>query len=250
MFRTKNPVMKPGTFTSQAAVPAVSTGVMTLSGTVGKSLILFALMLATAGVSWSFGAAGALPCLLIGAAGGLITALITAFNPSAAPLTTPLYALLEGLFIGSISYLYEKQFAGGRYSGIVPQAVLLTFGVLAAMLILYRTHIIRVTDTFKMVVFGATLGIAIAYAGTLIASLFWREALNLPIYQASPIGIVFSLFVVVIAALNLAIDFDLIDQGIRGNAPRYMEWYGAFALLVTLVWLYIEILRLLSKIRR
>jgi uncharacterized YccA/Bax inhibitor family protein len=156
--------------------------------------------------------------------------------------TAPIYALLEGLFLGGISAIFEAQ-----YPGIVIQAVSLTFGTLFCLLLAYRSGIIKVTENFKLGVAAATGGIALIYLATLVLGLF---GVRMPfIHESGLIGIGFSLFVVVIAALNLVLDFDFIESGAKSGAPKYMEWYAAFGLMVTLIWLYIEILRLLAKLR-
>jgi uncharacterized YccA/Bax inhibitor family protein len=179
---------------------------------------------------------------MAGILGGFVLALVTAFKPVWAPISTPLYALAEGLALGGISVVFES-----AYSGIVAQAVFLTFGTLAALLIAYRSGVIRATDNFRRGVFAATGGIALLYLASFILGFF---GIAIPLIHSNGlVGILFSLFVVVIAALNLVLDFDLIERGAAQGAPAYMEWYGAFALLVTLVWLYLEILRLLSKLQ-
>jgi uncharacterized YccA/Bax inhibitor family protein len=180
--------------------------------------------------------------MLVGIIGGLILAIATAIKQDWAPVTTPFYALFEGLFVGGISAMLDASFPG-----IVIQAAGLTFGTLASMLFLYQSGIIKATEGFKMGIFAATGGIAIVYLVTFILSFF---GIYVPaIYGNGWMGIGFSLFVVAIAALNFIIDFDFIEQGARRGAPKYMEWYGAFALLVTLIWLYVEFLRLLSKLK-
>jgi uncharacterized YccA/Bax inhibitor family protein len=162
---------------------------------------------------------------------------------SLAPYLAIPYAALEGLFVGGLSAILEQ-----RYHGIAIQAVALTFGVLAVLLVAYRLRLIRVTAQFRAIIFGATGGIALLYLATWILG-FFHVAVPV-LYAATPLGIGISLVIVAVAALNLVLDFDLIEQGVAGGAPKYMEWYSAFALLVTLVWLYIELLRLLSKVRR
>lgn len=220
---------------------------MTLAGTVNKTFILLALLVATATGAWFQldlvnNPGGAMPYILVGAIGGLVLALITVFKATWAPVTAPLYALVEGLFIGAISALYDAQ-----YPGIVMQAVGLTFATLAAMLMAYRSGLIQPTENFKLGVVAATGGICLVYLASIVLGLF---GINMPmIHESGPIGIAFSLFVVTIAALNLVLDFDFIESGVNANAPKHMEWYGAFGLMVTLVWLYIEFLRLLSKLR-
>ncbi len=181
---------------------------------------------------------------MIGGIGGFIMALVTIFKKEWAPMTAPLYALLQGLFIGGISSMIEAS-----YPGIVIQAVSLTFGTLAGMLFLYKSGIIQVTEKFRLGVFAATAGIAIFYLVTIALSFF---GVNVPLMNGGGIwGIGFSVIVVIIAALNLVLDFDFIEQGAASKRlPQYMDWYAAFALMVTLIWLYLEILRLLSKSAR
>ncbi len=180
--------------------------------------------------------------LIAGAIGGLVTALVTIFVPRVSPFTSPVYAACEGLFLGAISAVFETM-----YPGIVIQAVGLTVGVLAVMLFLYGTRVIRATEKFKMGVVAATGAVCLVYVVDMVLRLF---GIAVPfIHDGGPIGIGFSLVVVVIAALNLILDFDFIEQGVKYQAPKYMEWYGGFSLLVTLVWMYLEILRLLAKMR-
>lgn len=220
---------------------------MTLNGTVNKTGLLLILVVVGAMFSWSrFHGEASLPALaplaMVGAIGGLILAFVTIFKKTWASVTAPLYALLEGVFIGAISAMFEL-----RYPGIVMQAVALTFGVMAVMLLGYRSGLIRVTNKFRAGVVAATGGIFVVYLASFVLGFFGHSFAF--INASSGIGIAFSLFVVVIAALNLVLDFDMIEQGVNAGAPKYMEWYGAFALVVTLVWLYLEILRLLSKIQ-
>jgi uncharacterized YccA/Bax inhibitor family protein len=178
---------------------------------------------------------------MVGAIAGLVLALVTVFKQSWAPITAPIYALCEGLFIGGISAMYEA-----KTGGITLQAVMLTFGTFAGMLFLFQANILRATPMFMKVVIGATIGIMLTYLLGFILSFFH---ITLPIFGGGQLGIIFSLAVVVIAALNLIIDFEFIQQSAAaGNAPKYMEWYGAFGLLVTVVWLYVSILRLLSNL--
>jgi uncharacterized YccA/Bax inhibitor family protein len=178
-----------------------------------------------------------------GVFGGFVVALVTIFKKEWSPITAPVYALLEGLALGGISAIFER-----TYPGVAMQAVGLTFGTLFIMLLAYKTGMIRATQKFKLGVIAATGGIAVLYLVEMVLGLFH---VTVPAINGSgPLGIAFSLFVVVIAALNLVLDFDLIETGVQGGAPKYMEWYGAFALMVTLIWLYLEILRLLAKARR
>ena len=182
------------------------------------------------------------PWMIGSAIGGFVLALITVFKKTAAPITAPLYALVEGVFLGVLSAMFEI-----LYPGIVFQAVTLTFGTLLALLLAYKTGFIKATENFKLGVIAATGGIAIIYLATFVLGFF---GINIPfIHGSGTFGIAFSVFVVIIAALNLVLDFDFIESGAERGAPSYMEWYAAFGLLVTLIWLYIEILRLLSKLR-
>jgi uncharacterized YccA/Bax inhibitor family protein len=180
--------------------------------------------------------------LAVGGIGGFILAMVTIFIPKASPFTAPIYAGLQGLFLGAVSAAINQQFPG-----IALQALGLSVGVLVIMLFLYGTRIIRATEKFKIGIVAATGAIFLVYLATMILGFF---GVNIPyIHGSGPIGIGFSVVVVVIAALNLVLDFDFIEQGVARQAPRYMEWYGGFSLMVTLVWMYLEILRLLAKIR-
>lgn len=251
MFRSGNPALQESTFLDigSGSVVRRDADAMTLNGTVNKTAILLLLALLTAAFAWSqtlTPEGEALPVarfyLLGGAIGGFIVAMITTFKAKWAPVTAPLYALLEGFFLGAISAIYEA-----RFDGIVFQAVLLTFGTLFALLFAYRSGLIKATENFKLGVVAATGGIALVYLATIVLGFF---NVNMPfIHESGLVGIGFSLFVVVIAALNLVLDFDFIENGAEQGAPKYMEWYGAFGLMVTLVWLYIEFLRLLSKLQ-
>jgi uncharacterized YccA/Bax inhibitor family protein len=184
------------------------------------------------------------PMVMTGALGGFVVAMATTFKRNWAPVTSPVYAILEGLFIGGISLVMEQKFPG-----LVLQAVMLTFGVMFALLAAYQSRIIRPSQTFKSVIVGATFGIVVVYLVSMVLQLFFHTAIPM-INDGGPIGITFSLVVVGIAALNLVLDFDFIENGVASGAPKWMEWYAAFGLIVTLVWLYIEVLRLLSKMRR
>ena len=242
MMRTANPALNAKTFTGVRGV--ARDQVMTIQGTVNKTAILLVLALMTASWTWNkfmaSEAAGGL--MMLGVFGGFITAIVTVFKKEWAPKLAPVYAALEGLFLGGISAMFEKE-----YPGIAFQAVILTFGVLGALLLAYKSRLIKPTENFKLGVFAATGGIALFYFITMIAGFF---GVRFPlIFGSGPIGIGFSVFVVIIAALNLVLDFDFIEIGSTMGVPKYMEWYAAFGLMVTLVWLYIEILRLLSKLR-
>ncbi len=244
MMRTANPALNDDTFRGSSR--SLTFGdTMTIQGTVNKTAVLLLLSLLTAGWAWRayYTGAGSLPLLLlVGAVGGMIVAFITVFKKNWAAVTAPLYALLEGLVLGGISSVLEA-----RYHGIVIQAVGLTFGTLFGLLFAYKSHLIRATENFKLGVVAATGGIALVYLATMILGFF---GIRMPyIHESGLIGIGFSLFVVIVAALNLVLDFDFIEHGAAQGAPKFMEWYGAFGLMVTLIWLYIEILRLLSKMR-
>jgi uncharacterized YccA/Bax inhibitor family protein len=252
MLRSSNPALKDSTFLdlSSGSVVAGNAGTMTLNGTVNKTGMLLLMTVLTAAFAWSQTmtptgevAPGAMGYLLGGAIGGFVLAMVTVFKKAWSPITAPLYALVEGFFLGAISAIYNAQF-----HGIVLQAVMLTFGIMFALLFAYRSGLIKATENFKLGVTAATGGIALIYLATIGLGLF---GIKIPfIHESGLIGIGFSLFVVVIASLNLVMDFDFIENGVEAGAPKYMEWYGAFGLMVTLVWLYLELLRLLSKLRR
>jgi len=242
LMRTSNPTLNDKIFREEG----IALGrTMTLDGTVNKTGLL--LIFAAASAAWAWRTISQSPewaflLALMGACGGMIFVFLTVFQKSWAPITAPIYALLEGLVLGTLSQLFER-----RYPGIAIQAVTLTFATLFSLLLLYRARVIRVTDKFRLGVVAATGGIAFFYFFTFILGLFGIHFSI--IYGSTLIGIGFSVFVVIIAALNLVLDFDFIETGVTARAPKYMEWYGAFALLVTLVWLYFEILRLLAKMR-
>jgi uncharacterized YccA/Bax inhibitor family protein len=255
-FKTSNPALSSKSFGgfvgaraagAQAAAGAKpDAAAMTIQGTVDKTAILLAVLIFTAIWPWklffdSRNPELLLPWLGIGAIGGFVIALMTIFKKTWAPVTAPIYAACEGLVLGSTSALFEL-----RYPGIVLKSVALTFGVLLTLLIAYRTGAIRATPGFRRGVIAATGAIVLVYIGSAVMGLF---GVNVGFIQSSsPLSIGISLVVVGVAALNLVLDFDLIEQGSKLGAPKYMEWYGAFALMVTLVWLYLEILRLLAKL--
>lgn len=248
-MRSGNPALKDSTFldlNSGTVVRGAGTA-MTLNGTVNKTALLLVLALAGALYTWNLfyasgGGANLMPYILVGGLGGFVVALVTIFKKTWAPVTAPLYAGLQGLFIGAVSAMFEMKFPG-----IVMQAVGLTFGTLAAMLMAYRSGLIKATENFKLGVVAATGGIVILYLVNIAMGFFGT---SMPfIHDSGWMGIAFSGFVVVIAALNLVLDFDFIENGIEQGAPKFMEWYAAFGLVVTLVWLYLEILRLLSKLQ-
>jgi uncharacterized YccA/Bax inhibitor family protein len=243
IFKSGNPAMN--VFQNTITLPG--SGVMTERGTLNKFFMLFLLVMASASLTWKafYDGVDIMPYTLGGAILGFITALVVIFKKEWAAYLTPVYALFEGVFLGGISATYNNVFAKSA-PGIVTQAVLLTFGAVIAMYVLYRFRIIKVTEQFRSIIFIATAGIAIFYLLAMVLRLFHVDIAF--IHEGSMLGIVFSLFVVCIAALNLLLDFDMIEKGVAAGAPKYMEWYGAFGLLVTIVWLYLEILRLLSKL--
>jgi len=244
LIKTSNPALSENVFQGQ---PVSLEDAMTLDGTVNKTAILLLCAVATAAYAWhvfmqSHSGAAITPLLWGGLIGGFIFALITIFKKEWAPVTAPIYSLLEGLALGSLSAVFEL-----RYPGIAMQSVAMTFGVMLVMLLAYRSHIIPVTQKLRLGIVAATGAIALFYIAEIVLSFFGIQFAT--INGSGPIGIGFSIVVVAIAALNLVLDFDFIESGVRAHAPKYMEWYGAFGLMVTLVWLYLEILRLLSKIR-
>jgi uncharacterized YccA/Bax inhibitor family protein len=223
---------------------------MTVQGTVVKSFILLAILAATAIWAWNEAASKelAIGVLMASAFGGFIVAVITMLKPTAAPWTSPIYAALEGVFLGAVSQAVEMQYGEALpgAGGIVMQAVSLTCGVLMIMLFVYATRLIRVTEQLKMGIVVATGALCLFYMVSMVLALF---GVATPLmFSATPLGIGFSLFVVGLAAFNLLLDFDFIERAAHSNAPKYMEWYGAFGLMVTLIWLYLEILRLLMKL--
>ena len=239
MIRSGNPALTKNTFEN---LSSVNSEVMTLDGAVNKTAISMGILLLAAYYTYSN---AIMSYILIGFIGGFILALITIFKKEWSPVTVPIYALLEGLALGGISKIYANAFE----AGIVPQAIILTLGILFALLFAYKAKIIAATENFKLGVFAATAGIGIVYLISFLMSFFGSG--GLPVMNpanASLLSVGFSLFVVVIASLNLVMDFDFIEQGAASGAPKYMEWYGAFGLLVTLIWLYLEILRLLAKL--
>jgi uncharacterized YccA/Bax inhibitor family protein len=220
--------------------------VMTVQGTVGKTFLLLAILSATALWSWNAVGSGQFPQALLGisAIGGFIVAMITIFKPTTAPWTAPIYAALEGVFLGALSQIVEMIYHV-KYPGIVMQAVTLTCSVLFVMLFVYQTGLVRVTDKLRAGIVMATGAVCLFYFASILLSWFGVTTFA---FSATPLGIGFSLLVVGLAAFNLLLDFDSIEQGAYHGAPKYMEWYGAFGLMVTLIWLYLEILRLLRKL--
>jgi uncharacterized YccA/Bax inhibitor family protein len=246
-IKSGNPGLNDRTF-SGLPRPALASERMTLQGTIHKSFLLLIVLMGAALWPWSQYLATGNPAVvylpaLVGAIGGLVLALIISFRPTTAPYLAVPYAALEGLVIGGISALLEK-----KYPGIAIQATALTFAVLAALLVAYSTGLIRVTQRFRAIVVGATGAILLLYLVTTVLNLF--HVATPFMYNSSALSVGLSLIIVGIAALNPVLDFDLIESGVAQGAPRFMEWYGAFGLLVTLVWLYMEVLRLLSMVRQ
>jgi uncharacterized YccA/Bax inhibitor family protein len=251
LTKSSNPVLGSSVFNKVQA--GTQSDVMTIEGTVNKTGLMFLILVFAAIFTWRkfFGAfdysspeaafSVVAPWLIGGGIGGFIVAIITVFSPRYSNITAPIYAVLEGLFLGGISAFFES-----RYPGLVMRAVALTFGVFLIMLFLFRSGKIRATGKFRMAIMAATGGIALIYLISFIAG-FFGASFNF-LHGSGIMGIGFSLVVVAIAALNLILDFDFIQRGASERAPKIMEWYGAFGLMVTLVWLYIEILRLLSKL--
>ncbi|MEF2966720.1 Bax inhibitor-1/YccA family protein [Paenibacillus sp. M1] len=240
--RSGNPTLREDTFDRPEQYNS-GMNAMTIEGTVNKSFITLIILLASAFSTWMlyYDDYNVIPMAIGGAIIGFVLALIVSFVPTTAPYLVPIYAIAEGMFLGAISAQYE-----GFNRGITLQASLLTIGVFLALLIAYKTRLIQATENFKLGVVAATGGVAILYLLSFILSFF---GIQIPyLHESNWIGIGISLVIVIIAALNLVLDFDFIERGSEHGAPKYMEWYGAFGLMVTLVWLYLEIVRLLAKI--
>lgn len=238
-YRTKNPALNPKTF--KGILNAEASSPMTIQGTVDKTAIALSILL----VAGYFGYTSFSPAIMFGGfIGGFIVAMVTVFKRTWAPYTVPIYAVLEGLALGGISFFYNS-----LYEGIVLQSITITVCILLSLLFAYRFKIIKATENFKLGVFAATGGVFLIYIVDFLMSFFGTGISVLNINNSSDFSILFSLGVVVIASLNLVIDFDFIEEGAENGAPKYMEWYGTFGLLITLVWLYLEILRMLAKMR-
>ena len=246
-MRSGNPALNDKTFLDVGRGTVVSGDAMTLSGTVNKTALMLVILVACGAHTWSLysptNPGAVMPWLIGGGIAGLVLALITCFKAAWSPVTAPMYAAAEGLFVGAVSAIFEAS-----YPGIVVQAVTLTMGILASLLMAYKSGLIKATENFKLGVVAATGGICLVYLANFVMRMFGMEGFGF-IHESGPMAIAFSAFVVVIAALNLVLDFDFIESGVDAGAPKYMEWYGAFGLTVTLVWLYLEILRLLAKLR-
>tara|TARA_B100000927_G_scaffold285464_1_gene275589 strand:+ start:180 stop:926 length:747 start_codon:yes stop_codon:yes gene_type:complete len=240
-YRSGNPALTSSSFDS--TIDNSTSQVMTLDGAVNKTILCLGLLL-TSGIysfrNYEIWMSLIWPLVIV----GFIVALITIFKKTWSPVTAPIYAVVEGLALGAISMGFEKMFPG-----IAFQAIYLTCGIFLTLLFLYKFRIINATENFKLGLVAATGGIFLVYLTSFIMSFFGASIPIMNPLNGSIISIGFSLFVVVIAALNLVLDFDFIEEGAENGAPKYMEWYSAFGLMVTLVWLYLEILKLLSKLR-
>ena len=235
-LRSGNPVLTKSTFNRGLDVSET----MTINGTVNKTAISLFLLIGTG--YFTFDVINPIILIVCGI-GGFITAIVTVFKKQWAPITVPIYAILEGGLLGGVSFMYNSM-----YNGIVTDAIFLTVGILLSLLFAYRSGLIKPTENFKLGIFAATGGIAIVYIINMVMGFFGSSMGVMQIDNASPMSIGFSVVVVIIAALNLVLDFDFIEEGAESGAPKYMEWYGAVGLLVTLIWLYLEILRLLAKL--
>jgi uncharacterized YccA/Bax inhibitor family protein len=238
-MRTANPALQSDTFRKSMSGASASSDAMTINGVVNKTGLALLLLIISASVTWSDPALAGLA--IIGFVVGIVAAIVTFIKPTLAYITVPIYAISQGLVLGALSRVFEM-----RYPGIAVQAIFLTFGTLGSLLLAYISGLIKATENFKLGVFAATGAIGVVYLINFVMS-FFGSGIGV-IHSSSPMGILFSLGVVVIAALNLVLDFDFIEEGAENGAPKYMEWYGAFGLLVTLIWLYLEILRLLAKL--
>ncbi|MBC3540792.1 Bax inhibitor-1/YccA family protein [Rufibacter sediminis] len=243
LFSSNNPALKEEAFTQPATLQTLDGPAMTLTGTMAKSALLLGIVLVFAVFSWDlFALIGVpLPFLISIPLVGVGLAFLIVFKKHLAAYIAPVYCALQGLFLGGISGILEMKFPG-----IATQAMLLTFTVFGGMLLLYSTRVIRATERFKSIILTATFGIFCYYMISFALQFFGVEMAL--IHSSGTAGIIFSVLVVIIAAMNLILDFDTIEQGVTHGAPKHMEWYAAFGLAVTLIWLYIEILRLLSKL--
>jgi len=245
-MRTNNPVMARLSQAARATAAGSRSGSMTIAGTASKAAILLAVVLFSATLTWQQVATGRpellMPAMVVGGLGGFVMALLTSFRPQSAPWSAPIYASLQGIFLGAISAMYNQRFAG-----LPQQAVMLTFGVAGGVFVLYRFNILRATEGFKRMMMAAMIGIGLFYVGSLVLSLF---GVTIGYFtSSSPLAIGINLAIAGVAALNLVLDFDRIEDGVRAGAPKAMEWFAAFGLMVTLIWLYLELLRLLSRLQ-
>jgi uncharacterized YccA/Bax inhibitor family protein len=244
--RSANPTLSDKAFDFSPTAIGSGERTMTVQGTVNRTGVLLLLVVGAAAFTWTSvmngATAGIMGWVWGGAIAGLVLALVTVFKKTWAPYTSPLYAVAEGLFLGAISAMIEQ-----RFPGIVIQAVSLTFGVAFALLLAYTSGVIKATENFKLGIVAATGGVFLVYMVNMVMGFFGA---SIPfLHSSGPVGIGISVVIVIIAALNLVLDFDFIENASEQGAPKYMEWYGAFGLVVTLIWLYLEMLRLLAKIQ-
>lgn len=243
-MHSNNPMLSRFGDAARATAAGSRADVMTIPGTATKAFILLMVLGFSAGLVWQQVAAGRVelvtPAVMIGGIGGFIVAMVTVFKPHLAPWTAPIYASLEGLLLGAISAMFNA-----AYKGVPQQAVLLTIGVAAGVFLLYHSRVVRATPGFRRMLMSAMLGIVLFYVGSMILSLFGVQVSYFT--SNGPLSIAINLFIVGVAAFSLVLDFDMIEQGARSGAPKAMEWYSAFSLMITLVWLYLELLRLLSR---
>ena len=242
-FRSGNPALSSKIFENEKNRnngPLIKDDVMTIKGTVDKTAMSILLLLMAGYFSFT---EDSMIFIITGFIGGIITFLVTVFKKHLSPITVPVYAMFQGLMLGGISFMY-----GQLFEGIVFNAIMITVSILISLLFAYRSGIIKATENFKLGVFAATGGLALFYLISFIGSFFGLGFSVMDPTNASLFSIGFSLVVIVIASLNLVLDFDFIEEGAEKGAPKYMEWYGAFGLIVTLVWLYLEVLRLLAKL--
>lgn len=247
-MRTSNPVLARFAQAARDTVASSESGTMTVAGTAGKALLLLAVLSFSAALTWQQVASGNVgllgPAMLVGGLGGFVFAMIASFRPQSARWAAPIYASLEGIFLGAISATFALN---PKYATIPQQAVLLTIGVAAGVFALYRFRVLQATQGFRRMLFGAMIGIMLFYLGSMILSLFHVNVGYFTSNGALAIGI--NLLIAGVAALNLVLDFDRIEQGSQMGAPKAMEWFAAFGLVVTLIWLYLELLRLLSRLQ-
>ncbi len=245
-MRTSNPMLSRLSEAARATGAASRSETMTVAGTATRAAILLAVAAFSAGVVWTKVATGRpdliTPVMLVGGIGGFILAMVTIFRPQSAPWSAPVYASLEGAFLGAVSALY-----GLRYPGLPQQAVMLTFAVAAVVFVLYRMGVLRATQGFRRMIIGATAGIMVFYLISMVMSFFGSSVSYFS--STSPLSIGINVVIAGVAALNLVLDFDRIEEGVRARAPKQMEWFAAFGLMITLVWLYLELLRLLSRLQ-
>lgn len=231
---------------ARATGAASRSETMTIAGTATRAVILLAVVVVAAGIVWSQIATGRTdlitPVMLVGGIGGFILAMLTIFRPQSAPWSAPLYASFEGAFLGAVSALYNL-----RFQGLPQQAVMLTFAVATVVFVLYRIGVLRATKGFKRMIIGATAGIMLFYVGSMVMSMFGMSVGYFSSTSMLSIGI--NVVIAGVAALNLVLDFDRIEQAVAAGAPKQFEWFAAFGLMITLVWLYLELLRLLSRLQ-